>query len=349
MRSRGAAVVSAVLMALMAACGGGGGPVGGGPTPTPPPSGERLSATGLYAPNSQEIAAGIRAWRPQYPLWSDGSAKSRFILIPAGAQIETSDMDRWVFPVGTKIWKEFSFGGRRVETRLIEKIAAGASTASWTFKSFQWLSDGSDAVLASSNGVKDVAPTAFGTTHDIPSVGECLGCHGRGGDAVLGFDSLQLSPDVDPLVLTDGQRQPGEITLDDLVADGLVTQGPSRAPRIRSSTDVGRWTMGFLHANCGNCHNPQGTAATVGLHLRHEYAATRESDEPTYRTAVNQLTSVFHTVVYRIEGGSPDTSALVVRMNSRTVGEQMPPSASKVVDADAVNRLREWIAGLPKP
>jgi hypothetical protein len=350
MRSRGAVAALAVLMALAVGCGGGGGgSVGGTPTPTPAPSGERLSATGLYVPGTQNIAAGILAWRPQYPLWSDGSAKRRFIQLPAGSVIDTADMDRWVFPVGTKIWKEFSFQGKRVETRLIEKVSAAAAPTSWTYKTFQWLADDSDAVLAPTSGVKDAATTAFGTTHDIPATGECLGCHSRGGDAVLGFDSLQLSPDVDPLVLPDGVRQAGEITLDDLVAAGLVSRAPSRAPRIRSSTEVGRWTMGFLHANCGNCHNPQGTAATVGLLVRHEFAASRESDEPAYQTAVNQLTSVYHTVLYRIEGRAADRSALVLRMDSRVPGDQMPPSASKVVDADAVNRLREWIGTLPTP
>jgi hypothetical protein len=335
-------------MALTAGCGGGG---GGNNTPTPTPtastSGERLSSTGLYDPGTQNVRAGIRPWTPQYPLWSDGSAKERWIQLPAGTRIDTSDMDRWVFPVGTKVWKQFSFQGKRVETRLIEKVATAAAPASWTFKAYRWLDDGSDAVLAPTEGIKDAAVTSFGTTHDIPALGECLGCHSRGGDAVLGFDALQLSGDVDPLVRADGVRSAGDVTLDDLVAEGLVTQAPSRAPRIPSDSALGRWSMGLLHANCGNCHNPQGPAGVTGLLLRHESAATRETDEPAYTTAVNQLTAVYHRGQYRIRGGSPDESVLLSRMNTRVVGDQMPPSASKVVDGEAVERISQWILTLP--
>jgi hypothetical protein len=349
MRSRAAVLILAMLTALPMGCGGGGGGPVGTPTPTSPPSGERLSATGLYNPGSKEVRAGIRPWTPQYPLWSDAGVKRRFIFLPPGTQIDTRDMDRWVFPVGTKIWKEFSYQGRRVETRLIEKVAASAAPGSWTYKAFQWLPDESDAILASGDGVKDASPTTFGTTHDIPSAGECLGCHSRGGDGVLGFEALQLSGDVDPLVLPDGQRLPGDVTLDDLVSAALVTTAPARAPRIVSESAIGRWSMGFLHANCGNCHNPQGPAASTGLLLRHESGVTRERDEATYATAVNQLMAVYHRGTYRISGGSPDDSLLLVRMNTRVVGDQMPPSGTKAVDADAVGRLRQWILTLPHP
>ena len=54
-------------------------------------------------------------------------------------------------------------------------------------------------MLVSASGVTDVASTGPGTSHDLPPVRDCLRCHSRGGDAVLGFDALQLSPDRDPL------------------------------------------------------------------------------------------------------------------------------------------------------
>ena len=49
----------------------------------------------------------------------------RWIQIPSGSQIDTSDMDHWVFPIGTKLWKEFSLGGVLLETRLIERYGDG--------------------------------------------------------------------------------------------------------------------------------------------------------------------------------------------------------------------------------
>jgi hypothetical protein len=234
-------------------------------------------------------------------------------------------------------------------------VAAGASAASWTYKSFQWLADESDAVLASTAGVRDAATSSFGTTHDIPSVVDCQACHARGGDGVLGFDALQLSPDVDPLVLPDGQRTAADLDLDDLAAEGLVTHVPAGDPRIRATTPTGRWVMGMLHSNCGNCHNPQGAGSTTTLYLRHETSAMREADEPAYHSTVNQLTTQY-TIPgaalgidsYRILGGAADKSAVFFRMDSRVVGDQMPPMGTKVGDAEALNRLREWIGSLPR-
>src|SRR4029079_11089563 len=74
---------------------------------------ERLSQTGLYADAAlQQPAADLRAFAPEYELWSDGAKKQRWLRLPPGTPIDTSDMDSWVFPVGTQLWKEFSSNGR---------------------------------------------------------------------------------------------------------------------------------------------------------------------------------------------------------------------------------------------
>src|SRR5262245_30688341 len=83
---------------------------------------EHLSETGLFADVAREsLAPDIIAYAPRFQLWSDGADKRRWLWLPPGARIDTSDMDSWVFPVGTKFWKEFTRDGVRVETRLLEK------------------------------------------------------------------------------------------------------------------------------------------------------------------------------------------------------------------------------------
>ena len=44
--------------------------------------------------------------------------------VPEGEQIDTSDMNEWRFPAGTKLFKELR-DGVRVETRLMLKTGAG--------------------------------------------------------------------------------------------------------------------------------------------------------------------------------------------------------------------------------
>lgn len=351
--SRAALVFGA---ALLPSCGGGGGPAGPTPTPQPsPPLDPRLlSSSGLYSDlASKRVDPKNRPYSPQYALWSDGGVKRRWLFLPAGTRIDTSDMDHWVFPVGTKIWKEFVYEGRRVETRLIEKVSSGAALESWRFRAYAWRSDEGDAELVGAEGRRDVAPTAFGTLHDIPAENECMDCHDRGGDAVLGVDALQLSADRDPLAV---EAVPdGGINLEDLAGEGLVTHAPTREPRIAASSGTARWAMGYLHGNCGNCHNPQSAERTIGLFLRHETAVESERDEPAYSTAVNQLTRVwvvpgtrFRVDSYRIRGGSHDKSAVYLRAETRGA-ESMPPFGSEVVDAEALGLLRDWIKRLPRP
>ena len=48
------------------------------------------------------------AFTPTWRLWTDGAVKRRWVSLPPGGTIDTSDPDRWVFPVGTRFFKEFA-------------------------------------------------------------------------------------------------------------------------------------------------------------------------------------------------------------------------------------------------
>jgi hypothetical protein len=99
----------------------------------PPPT---LRDTGLYSDWATKTAAADNLpFSPQYPLWTDGARKSRWLRIPKGTFIDASNPDVWQFPVGTRVWKEFRFG-RRAETRFIERTRAG-----WQFASYVWNED----------------------------------------------------------------------------------------------------------------------------------------------------------------------------------------------------------------
>src|SRR5262249_12352776 len=122
------------------------------------------------------ISPDVHAYTPQFALWADTASKRRWFKLPPGTQIDTSDMDHWVFPVGTKFWKEFSRSGVggdiRIETRLIMRIGPGDQQADWLYVPFQW-NDTQTDTMAVPMGVDN----ANGTTHDIPSRVQCKGCH----------------------------------------------------------------------------------------------------------------------------------------------------------------------------
>src|SRR5436853_7062218 len=61
-----------------------------------------LSETGLFANMSTEtLSAGVQPYQPQFELWSDGATKRRWVKLPDGARIDSSDQDFWQFPEGT--------------------------------------------------------------------------------------------------------------------------------------------------------------------------------------------------------------------------------------------------------
>lgn len=89
---------------------------------------QNLSETGLY---DDIVTGGVTSsalpFEPRYPLWSDGAEKQRWALLPDDGVIDSRDMDAWVFPDGTRFFKEFSRDGRRVETRVLGKDNGGSS------------------------------------------------------------------------------------------------------------------------------------------------------------------------------------------------------------------------------
>ena len=179
----------------------------GDPVPLP----QRLADTGAFSSDN-------RFFSPQYPLWSDGLTKRRWIQLPAGTVIDTTDPHNWNFPVGTKFWKEFSLNGRKVETRMLWK----ASAAGWVPAVYAWNEAGTEATLAPDDGVPAVIELSPGKRHSIPSRTECLACHGAKRPVPLGFNALQLSDDRDPNAIHGEPLSSGMTTLKTLAAAGLM-------------------------------------------------------------------------------------------------------------------------------
>jgi hypothetical protein len=289
-----------------------------------------LSQTGLFADMAKEtLGDGVRAFQPHYALWSDGATKRRWLYLPVGAQIDTSDMDYWTFPVGTTAWKEFTRDGVRVETRMLRKRGPG----DWTMIAYQWRNNQSDAVA-----VPDGVPNASGTPHDIPSQDNCFFCHKNMKDTLLGVSAIQLSHDA---------TQPG-LRIDDLIGEGRLSVPPAHALRIPGDPVV-EGALGYLHANCGLCHNGQsGVSRTTKLRLWETVDHLDAVKNTTAYTTTIGRPNAFLPALHVIEPGRPDESELVIRISERG-SRQMPPIGTEIVDKDGVAKIRAWVESLPRP
>jgi hypothetical protein len=310
----------------------------------PPPT---LRDTGLYSDwATKTVAADNLPFSPQYPLWSDGAKKLRWIHIPKGTFIDGSNPDVWKFPVGMRLWKEFRFD-RRVETRLIELTRDG-----WHFVAYRWNADETDAPLVSERGVLRAALIRDGIYHTIPSRTDCLACHQAGPVRLLGVTTLQLSSDRDPNAPHAEAPPLGAVDLTTLVARGLVRGLPAYVtevpPRIAATTPTARAALGYLNANCGGCHTGLGDLSSLSFALNYTLNRPPGVAPPALLTAVGQP-SRFRVpgvpeAVERVSAGHPDLSVVVQRMSSRHPLVQMPPLGTRIVDDEAVNLVRRWIA-----
>jgi hypothetical protein len=309
-----------------------------------------LSQTGLYLTGGGglRVDPANRPFSPQYPLWSDGARKSRWVSLPDDATIDVRDVDRWDFPVGTRFWKEFAFGGRRVETRLLRKDGP----ARWTFASYVWNEGQTDAVLAPVDGTPDVEEVAPGKRHSIPSVEDCRACHDSARTEILGFTALQLSTDRDPNAPHAESLTPEMVTLRTLVDEGRLRPArPELAtapPRIASADLRTRAVLGYLSTNCGSCHNEDSSIANLGLLLKARIA--RDADDPVRRlmrrTSKWEIPHAPEGASSFVTAGAPDLSALLVRMRSRRPSSQMPPLGTVLHDAEAIDLVTGWIRDL---
>lgn len=307
---------------------------------------QTLRETGLYSDfRTLQVDPEHLAFSPQYPLWTDGATKRRWISLPPGSEIDGSDPDAWVFPVGTRLWKEFSFSGQRVETRYLERQAGGQ----WLYAAYAWSPDGREAQLVSERGRRGAYALGGGRSHTIPGVSDCKACHQGSRSEVLGFSALQLSPERDPDALhAEPQPAPG-VDLDYLVENRLLSGLPTSSQALasitaRSATE--RAALGYLHGNCGHCHNERGSLKNIGLFLRQVAGASVQGatattiSQPVKKPAPGQSPDA----VLRIEPRHPDRSGLVQRISSRYSALQMPPLGTELVDEEAVSLIRRWIA-----
>lgn len=309
-----------------------------------PPS---LADTGLYRGGEVGVVdPRNRPFAPQYPLWTDGAAKRRWIQLPAGATIDASDLHEWRFPTGTRVWKEFSFAGRKVETRFLWKTGDEA----WVFASYVWNADGTDATLAPADGLPRVAEVAPGRFHHIPAVDQCRACHVSNRTELLGVNALQLSTDRDPHALHGEPLEAGMVTLQTLVEEArlipvrseLVTQ----PPRIAARTAEERALLGYLAGNCGACHNRQSDLAPLGLYWKHSDVAVHGADTLTGLASHQtkwQVPGVPDGESVAIDLDRPERSAMLRRMRSRSPASQMPPIGTALQDTEAVTLLTRWL------
>ena len=177
-----------------------------------------------------------------------------------------------------------------------------------------------------------------GTSHDIPSQQDCHTCHDSLEEHVLGFGAIELN-----------HTLPG-VNINTLIEAGALTVEPSLPSLAIPGDQTAQAALGYLHTNCGICHNATPGANDVpAMFVRLAVGTATVQDTQTYQTAVNQMATGLTTVPYRIAGQDPAMSEVIVGMQTRGSKDQMPPLATNFVDDAGIATVSAWINTLPAP
>jgi len=299
-----------------------------------------LECTGLYAAiDIKQIANRVKAFSPAVPLWSDGADKARWIYLPPGTKIDNANPSEWLFPVGTKAWKEFSRNGRRVETRLWQKVQDNF----WVKATYAWDADETTAVVSPGG---DVTLPEGGTYH-IPTADECQQCHRGRTDRLLGFEHVSL-----------GLPGATGMTLRELVAQDRLTVPPATTTLTigDDGTGVAAAPLAWLHINCGTtCHNANSNAVAyaAGMILRLEPGELDGTSALEFKAMKTTIGVPGKSTTWngrpRIVAGNGGGSLLYQLISSRGIANQMPPIATRIVDEVNDALVVDWINSMPAP
>jgi hypothetical protein len=299
----------------------------------------QIECTGLYTDvATKTIAPGIRPYAPAVPLWADFATKLRWIYLPPGTTIDTTDPNDWTFPVGTKVWKEFTRDGKRVETRLWQKV----QPTYWVRTTYAW---SADELTATMSGGGDIPWSSDGGLYHIPTGEECDQCHRGRTDHLLGFEQVSL-----------GLAGATGLTLAQLTQEHLLS--PPVASTSLSIGDDGTGLaaapMAWLHINCGvSCHNDNSNSTGYGSDMRLRLDVTLLDGGPStdFETRTTTIGMLANNPMWnsepRIDPGNSGQSLLVKLITNRgtdnPAANQMPPIATYIVDTPDSDNVIAWI------
>jgi len=245
-----------------------------------------LTETGLFASVKDHVPApGLIPYTVNVPLWSDGAAKDRFLVLPEKGKVVFKERDQWEFPVGTVFVKTFLLNTdldkpevmRRLETRLLVHNPRG-----WEGYTYLWNEEQDEANL--------LADWPLTRTFDVksangpvkrewyfPSRSDCQACHTQSGGSVLGWNTRQLNRVHEYGKVKDNQLRVFERL-------GLFS-GPMPKPAggleafpdwQAKAAPVATLARAYLDANCAMCHSPggRGHAGGASMDLRFHLTLT---------------------------------------------------------------------------
>lgn len=357
---------------------------------------KRVSDSGLFASvKEHRMQPGVIPYSVNAPFWSDGAYKERWLAIPAQGKIDYKRNRGWGFPDQTVIVKSFALETeegnpntrRWIETRLLTKQGH-----EWSGYTYRWNDEQTDATLVESKGL-DVDFSIKSTKGDrtqrwhYPSRSECMVCHSRAAEWVLGLCEVQMNKSHDYGTCTENQlvvferlglfnkinysQHVREIFTNELEQQGLPEAKIKEAVAARLATRNQREAtngdmLPFGPERYRRLVDPYDVKADLNLRARsflHSNCASCHVEagggnalmELEFITKADKM-RLFDVKPVHSTFGLPDARLVAPGAPERSVllhrishrnQGHMPPLATYRVDEAALEMLRTWIKQMP--
>lgn len=317
----------------------------------------KLSETGCFdASDPSKPLAGLIPFELNAALWSDGASKRRWMALPGGTKIKVVADGDFEFPAGTMLVKEFSLGGKRLETRFfarhpeqVETDAGVVESSRWVGYTYQWNAEQTEAFLVPAGATTpftvDAAQPELGTWQ-VPNREECMTCHSIAAGRSLGPEIRQFNRDhyYEGTKTTSNQLATLEhigMFEEPLAPLDTLTKLPNP---FDETQDLEARARAYLHINCSFCHRKPGGIGggpdefRAGLSLQTMGIC---DVAPTITAAITDL-GMDASKAKILAHMSPADSVMWKRMQARGL-RQMPPIGTKKQDVDGLNLISQWI------
>ena len=305
----------------------------------------RLSDTALFHSTANHaVVPELLPYDVNVPEWADGAKIQRFLMMPARENhLRFAPRRGWNLPNETIALQTLSRGNRRIETRMLVK-----QEGEWAAYSYQWNEEQTDAELVAAQGKNLMID---GRKWRIPSRAECMVCHSRAANFVLGLQTPQLNRtfnygDGQELNQLEVMNRLGFFLRQGTKKISSTMTKPAAAydaltPLTDTSAELDKRARSYLHAACSHCHVEAG-GGNAQMNLRYHTAPEKMGvfNEAPYHGVLG-----FSDDARIVVPGHPEKSVMLNRC-SRVGPGQMPPLGSQSPDPRAVGLLAEWILSL---
>jgi len=338
------------------------------------------------------MVPGVIPYSVNSPLWSDGAHKERFMALPGRQpKIDLTSSRGWEFPDRTVLIKSFALemeegdpdSRRWIETRFLTR-----QDGEWVGYSYAWNDQQTDATLVAREGqdVEFLIHTAEGVRRQpwrYPSRTECMVCHSRAANFVLGPSTLQMNKDHDYGGVVDNQlrvlehlgllRVNWSSEMTSHLRNDLQREGKTRSEideQLRQWTATRDQREPVLSSllfqppeRYPRLADPYDRAESLDArarsylhancaHCHVEAGGGNAQMQLEFTTPLSQMKVVGEVPLHHkfdlpdarlIAPGAPDRSVLYHRLAHRGPG-QMPQLTTTMIDQSAVDLFRQWIS-----